>query len=327
MQIHRIRGRDLREALEKAGRLHGPQALVLGHESLPGGGVTVAVADARRAQMIARTPDTVPMRSERPPGLDDVERVLRRSGTSPALIDAVLVEIAKTGVRGAYALDQAAKILASRVAIAPSPKMKRISTQGGRRPCVIAFCGPRGSGKTTSVAKLTARLARASRRSALITLDANRPGAVGQLAGYAELLQAPVDAARSADELRQLIERSNNLDAVLIDGSGRAAHDVALLRELRALSPGERLVTYLVGSAASDRTALDASTAEYAALGADGLVITALDQTRAPAPVLEHALAFELPLAFLCDGPDVAAHLRRPRPDDVADLFLRGRLA
>lgn len=32
MQIHRIHGRDLREALERAGRLHGTDAIVLGHE-------------------------------------------------------------------------------------------------------------------------------------------------------------------------------------------------------------------------------------------------------------------------------------------------------
>ena len=156
MQIHRIRGRDLREALERAGRTHGPQAVVLGHESLPGGGVTVAVTDARRSQIVARAPHAARGASDRPPGFDDVERVLLRTGTSRALIDEVLEELAKTGVRGAYAIDQAALILGGRAAIAPSPKLNKVTAQGARRPCVLAFCGPRASGKTTCVAKLAA---------------------------------------------------------------------------------------------------------------------------------------------------------------------------
>jgi flagellar biosynthesis GTPase FlhF len=327
MQIHRIRGRDLREALERAGREHGPQALVLGHETLPGGGVTVAVADARRSQMIARTPASPPPSTGRPPGFDDVERVLLRSGTSPALIEDVLAEIERSRVRGAYALDRAATLLAGRLRIAPSPKLRRLSAQDGRRPCVLAFCGPRKAGKTTTVAKLTARLARAGRRVGLVTLDGSRPGAVGQLTGYAELLHAPVDTARTTDELRRLVDRSRNLDAVLIDGSGRAAHDVATLRELRAIDPDTRLVSYLVGAATTERPLLDAAFAEHAPLDPDALVVTQLDETREPAPVLEHAIAADLPLAFLCDGADVGGHLRRPKPDDLADLFLRGRLA
>src|SRR5215510_7884337 len=43
LQIHRVRGRDLVDALERAARSYGEHALVLSREPAPGGGITVAV--------------------------------------------------------------------------------------------------------------------------------------------------------------------------------------------------------------------------------------------------------------------------------------------
>ena len=46
MQIHRVLGDDLTEALKRARASHGEGALVLGHEALPDGGVAVSVTSA-----------------------------------------------------------------------------------------------------------------------------------------------------------------------------------------------------------------------------------------------------------------------------------------
>ena len=50
MQIHRVLGRNLKDALHKARRVHGDSAVVLSQESVAGGGIAIAVADpsARR---------------------------------------------------------------------------------------------------------------------------------------------------------------------------------------------------------------------------------------------------------------------------------------
>ena len=44
MQIHRVRGNDLKDALQRARRSFGESALVISHEVLGDGGVTLAVA-------------------------------------------------------------------------------------------------------------------------------------------------------------------------------------------------------------------------------------------------------------------------------------------
>ena len=362
MQIHRIHGRDLREALERAGRLHGKDAVVLGHEQVAGG-VTVAVtakaaAEAREqagrgaatgtaarpaptaapvadggAELASpATPGRVHGRTARslPPGLADVERALSRTGTSPRLIGQVLTEIERSSARGAYAIDQAARLLGERIALAPSPKVDR----AGRGPCVIAFVGPRGSGVSTTVTKLAGKLVKARRRIALVDLvstvstsdGSGVPGASSELEKYGRVLQVPVDRVDTADELQRVIERSRGSDAVLIDGTGIAGRDVAVLRELLARVPQVRLEVYLTLPATAYRGELDAIAADYAPAEPAGLVLTQLDSTRTPAVALEHALDTRRPLAFFCDGPDVSGNLRRPTADSIANLFLRGRL-
>ena len=45
MQIHRVRGNDLNDALRKARRTYGDSAVVLSQENAPGGGIMLAVAE------------------------------------------------------------------------------------------------------------------------------------------------------------------------------------------------------------------------------------------------------------------------------------------
>ena len=317
MQIHRIRGRDLNDALERARKLHGSGALVLTHEAVAGG-VTVAVTDARDRQLTsgARSRET-----GRVPGLEGVERALQRTGCSDALGNEILRRVRASGTRGAYALDVAARELSTLVQIAPSPKAPRGSTHAN----AIAFVGPTGVGKTTTIAKLSSRLVQAGRRIGLVNLDTQRAGADRQLAEYGKLLQVPVDRADSADELQVILERSRHLDLVLIDTTGSSPHDAALLQRMQSELTGP--AAYLVASAATADSVLHEIGRGFRVLDPQALVVTKLDETRSPAPILEFAAGAQLPVTFLCDGQDISGHLHRPTADRFADLFLRGRLA
>ena len=325
MQIHRIRGRDLHDALEKAQRLHGSDALVLTHEAVPGG-VTVAVTAAKGRRGPSGSPLTT---GEHVPGLDGVERAMRRTGCSDALLADVLRAVRASGARGAYTLDVAARELGARVAVAPSPKAaprkRLLGRRAERASNAIAFVGPTGVGKTTTIAKLATRLVKAGRRVALVNLDTQRVGAGQQLAEYGRLLQVPVDDAHDRAELEAILERSRHLDLVLIDTTGRSPLDAQLLGEMEGTLAAPQ--TYLVASAVTSESVLDELGRGFARLEPQALVLTKLDETRTPAPALEFAMRAGLPVSFLCDGQAVAGHLHRPTADHFADLFLRGRLA
>ena len=317
MQIHRIRGRNLNDALHRARKLHGDDALVLTHEQVAGG-VTVAVTDAQERRSAANPQLPKPARA---PGLDGVERAMRRTGCSDALIEEILRRVTASGGRGAYALDIAARELSTQVAIAPSPKAPR----GARFANAIAFVGPTGVGKTTTIAKLSSRLVQAGRRIGLVNLDTQRAGADRQLAEYGKLLQVPVDRASSADKLQVILERSRHLDLVLVDTTGHSPQDAQLLQRMQADLVGP--AAYLVASAATAESVLQDIGRGFGVLDPKALVVTKLDETRCPAPILEFAAGAQLPITFLCDGQDISGHLHRPTADSFADLFLRGRLA
>lgn len=327
MQIHRVRGRDLRDALRRAGEQFGAAALLLSHEVLPDGDVMVAVADPART-LAARAELAQPARSA---GFDDVERALVRSGCSREWIDAALAHVEQSGARGAYALDAAAAWVGSRVSVAPSPRLPARGAATNNQPCVLAFVGPTGVGKTTTLAKIASRMARVGRRVALVSMDTQRPGAVEQLAAHAQAMQAPLQVAANGADLARLLALSGGWDCVLIDTTGRSPRDAQALAELAsslAQAPaGASLSTYLVLSAGASAAALAEAQRGFAATKPDAWIVTKLDETRAPAPVLEAAARAKAPLAFLCDGAEIDAHLERASPERFADLFLRGRLA
>ncbi|MEJ7713712.1 MAG: hypothetical protein WKF84_28670 [Pyrinomonadaceae bacterium] len=103
----------------------------------------------------------------------------------------------------ASALSQA---LPSLVTFAPDP-LCEIPNKTKKHAAAV-FIGPTGVGKTTTIAKLAARLAlRERRRVELITLDTYRIAAVEQLKTYAEIIGTRCHVARSVMEVDTLVRR------------------------------------------------------------------------------------------------------------------------
>ena len=165
--------------------------------------------------------------------------------------------------------------------------------------------------------------------------------------GYAPDGEVSRDGGRPLDDVLQkelhralgAADCANNAEVVERDGRWSAQGDpteaalivaarkAGIAKDLAARLPrAYRLRSYLVLSAATDRAALERVTEACAGQELAGCVVTKLDETCTPAPVLEHVLERGLPVAFLSDGPDLAHDFHRPTPEHFADLFLRGRL-
>lgn len=320
MQIHRVNGKSLRDALERARALHGEHALVLSHET-SALGVTVAVTGPPPKEPPPALPSAATL-APVDPGRADVARRLARHGASSDFQRRVLGVIEQRGARGIAAVDVAAEAIEAAFRVATSPKL-------GDKPAVLAFVGPTGVGKTTTLAKLAAHLVRSRRRIALITTDTHRAGGVEHLSAHARLLQAPLFVARGANEMGQALERARSADAVLVDTAGHSPRDGELLARMAQVleQAGQGFAQrYLVLPATASRAALEESRFSFAPLDPAALILTKLDETREPAGALEIAAASGMPLAFLCDGQEIAKHLHRARPEHVSSLFLRGRV-
>ena len=326
MQIHRIRGKNLREALERARTIYGEEALVLTHESTPSGDVMVAVGGAR-AEAAPVTAVLAPQASRgdsAEKGLADVMGRMASSGASQAWMNKIGARVLASGARGTYAIDVAAEALADSVSI-----VQPLKADGTTH--VMAFVGAAGAGKTTTAIKLAVRLVKSRRRLALLTLGTQRADSKRNLSSYAELLQVPCSNIVESGQVEAWMSTSARCDAVLVDTAGRGKRDVEWLHELGRSVEGiplaAKLETYLVLAADRSAAELGRTIRAYRDARPTACVISRLDLARSPAVALEAAADAGLPLAFLGDGPEVSAHLRRASGDAVSDLFLRGRLA
>ncbi|MDA1263447.1 MAG: hypothetical protein O2816_00040 [Planctomycetota bacterium] len=332
-RIHQVKGRDLNDALERARDAVGERAVVLSQRTAAGG-VTLAVADTaprtkdelsrlrgRARAILAHSPEVGRVPKPRP-STAEVEERLRMSGTSQRLTERVLEAVAGRADEGRHPLDLAGDELGAIFSVAQA-KMRRGTTT------IFALLGAPGAGKTTTAAKLALRLSKAGKRVAIVTTDTHRVGSVEQTKALGKHIGCTTIALRDPAKLAQALASAEPApDVVLIDTTGRPAEDGAALDRLAealALENVEaQLVRFLVLPASANNEALARACATATC---DGCVVTRLDETERPAPVLEQALSGKLPVAFLCDGPAIDAHLHRATESVFADLLLRGRIA
>jgi flagellar biosynthesis protein FlhF len=213
---------------------------------------------------------------------------------------------------------------------APPEIVKKAFHPGpAQAPEAVAFIGPTGVGKTTTIAKLAARVAlRQRRRVELITLDTYRIAAVEQLKTYAEIIGAGCHIARSVMELDALARRYAGQATVLIDTVGRSPHDLADQLELADyLRANQALLKCLVLQATTHPTDAHLAIRKFELYGANRLILTKLDETGRPGAAMTVAAHAALPLIYLCAGQRVPEDLERATPLAFAARVLRTRLA
>ncbi|MGH2489392.1 MAG: signal recognition particle receptor subunit alpha, partial [Candidatus Limnocylindria bacterium] len=101
-------------------------------------------------------------------------------------------------------------------------------------PAVILLVGLQGSGKTTSAAKLAARLRKDGRRPLLVAADVYRPAAVEQLVRLGEQVRIPVvtrpqgTAPVAIAEAGITAAQGGDADVVIVDTAGRQHIDAPM---------------------------------------------------------------------------------------------------
>jgi len=195
--------------------------------------------------------------------------------------------------------------LPSMVSFAEDPVSIAPGTPGA--PSAIALLGPTGVGKTTTIAKLAARIAlRERRRVELVTLDTFRIAAVEQLRTYAEIIGAGCHVARTTLELDAVVSRFTGEAVVLVDTAGRNPNDLADQIELADyLKSREDMLKCLVLQATTHPSDAWVAARKFALYAPDWLVMTKLDETTRPGAAIGVAADAGLPLVYLTSGQRV----------------------
>ncbi|WP_419161160.1 signal recognition particle-docking protein FtsY [Candidatus Palauibacter sp.] len=204
----------------------------------------------------------------------------------------------------------------------------------GTEPAVVLVLGVNGVGKTTTVAKLAARLQRGGEGVLLAAADTFRAGAQEQLQAWAKRLGAEfVGGTAGADPASVAFDavaaaRARGTSWVLVDTAGRLHTQSDLMRELvkidRVLgrqvdgAPHERL---LVVDATSGQNVMNQARQFGAALDLTGLVLAKFDSTARAGTVVAVVRDLSVPVRFLGVG-ESPEDLERFSPDRYLDKIL-----
>ncbi len=195
-------------------------------------------------------------------------------------------------------------------------------------PAVILMAGLQGSGKTTSVAKLS-RLLKREKKSILVTsADVYRPAAIEQLATLAEEVdveffpsdtsQKPVDIGLNAIDHA----RKKHIDVVIVDTAGRLHIDDEMMAEIKALHTAIKPVeTLFVVDSMTGQDAAKTAKAFNDALELTGVILTKTDGDARGGAALSIRQITGKPIKFLGVGEKVDA-LEAFHPDRLASRIL-----
>ena len=160
---------------------------------------------------------------------------------------------------------------------------KSLQLKGPDTQSVILFLGLQGSGKTTSAAKLAARLKKEGRKPLLVACDLVRPAAVEQLSSLGERIDVPVYKEDTKDAVRVaqnavIYARKNDFDTVIVDTAGRLQIDEAMMKEIAAVKKAVNPVeTLLVADSMTGQNAAEVAKAFDEQAGLTGVILTKFD--------------------------------------------------
>lgn len=263
-----------------------------------------------------------------PPGLRDLRLHLLAQEVAEPVVDELLAEL-RQRLTGAQLEDmelvhaKLADVMSDRFVPLPAPA----GDEGERRTRVMAFIGPTGVGKTTTIAKLAANFKlRDNMRVGLITIDTYRIAAVDQLKTYAQIIEVPLDVVLTPGELEQAVYSMGDMDVVLIDTAGRSQKDQLRLGRLAGfLGAVECDEVHLVLSATSNRSCAEDTLEKFAPLGANRIVMTKLDEAVAYGGLLNVAAASRSPISYVTTGQDVPEDIAPAEPRRLAECIMEGQ--
>lgn len=192
-------------------------------------------------------------------------------------------------------------------------EIKTIEKEKENHPKIYIFLGPTGVGKTTTLAKIAAKLSLVENKSiGLITADTYRIAAVEQLKTYSEILGLPLEVVYEAEELNEAIDKFKDKDYILIDTAGRSHKSKQLKSDFDELVKAiDDYTVFLVMSLTTGYKEMRNMIDSYQFLEDYRLLFTKLDEASSYGNILNIRVLTGKALSYFTIGQSV--------PDDIED--------
>ena len=216
-------------------------------------------------------------------------------------------------------MDSALKIIVRMIT-----KSIRVSRNGTKKKKMVAFVGPTGVGKTTTLAKLAAHFALDKGLDvALLTADNYRIAGTEQLKVYANIMGLPIEVISDKKELEHALARFADKDMILVDTPGKSQSDSDYMKELRDLLsldyPVE--INLLLSMTSSMDNMLDTA-ARFGVINYDNIIFTKLDECVSFGSIFNILDHVGKPVAYITNGQNVPQDIEKANSAKLANLII-----
>ncbi len=189
---------------------------------------------------------------------------------------------------------------------------------------VFLFVGPTGVGKTTTIAKLAAKLSLVdNKKVAFITADTYRIAAVDQLKTYSEILGIPLTVIYEPADVKEAIYKYSDKDIILIDTAGRSHKDKEIVTDTQELinnieNPNIFLVISMVTRYEDIKNILSA----YDFIEDYNIIFTKLDEASSFSNIVNAKVYSKRALSYLTTGQSVPDDIEVAEKDKIIDYII-----
>jgi fused signal recognition particle receptor len=257
----------------------------------------------------------------------DIEDVLIRADLGLDVAARAAAAIGEGRYASEISPDGVKAVVAGEVEKALAPVAQPLAIDAAIKPFVILLAGVNGSGKTTTIGKLAAKLRADGRAVMLAAGDTFRAAAIAQLKIWADRTGAAFIARDAGADAAGLAfdavaaAKQQGIDVLLVDTAGRLQNRAELMDELQKIVRVMKKVdasaphaVLLVLDATVGQNALSQVEIFRKAVGVTGLVMTKLDGTARGGILVAIAEKFKVPVHFIGVGEGV---------DDLAPFSAR----
>ncbi|HVR62080.1 MAG TPA: signal recognition particle-docking protein FtsY [Polyangia bacterium] len=268
-----------------------------------------------------------------PAAVDEIEKILLTADIGVRTSQKLLEELRQSLTRKELREPEAVwRFLRQRTA-----EILTLDTQdidfGSARPFVLLIIGVNGSGKTTTIGKLAAKLTADGKKVLLAAGDTFRAAAIEQLEIWGNRVGATlVRGKEGADPSSVIFEgarraAAEGFDVVIADTAGRLHTKTDLMQELQKVRrvlgkavAGAPHETWLVIDSTSGQNAIAQAQIFTQAMQVTGIVLTKLDGTAKGGVVLGIADQLRIPVRFIGIGEKVD-DLRQFDPEEFVEAL------